>query len=112
MIHDNNNFSFYETIEDLQNDINEILIPENYQPSLTPTTIFIRAETAICFDIFQFELLTENCPPYIPDGFSPNNDGFNDFFNIQGLYDIFENHELLIYNRFALSIDLKLIILL
>ncbi|WP_452600616.1 gliding motility-associated C-terminal domain-containing protein [Pontimicrobium sp. MEBiC06410] len=94
-------FSFYETIEDLQNDINEILIPENYQPSSTPTTIFIRAETAICFDIFQFELLTENCPPYIPDGFSPNNDGFNDFFNIQGLYDIFENHELLIYNRYG-----------
>jgi len=94
-------FSFYETIEDLQNGINEILIPENYQPPLTPMTVFIRAETSLCFDIFQFELLTENCPPYIPDGFSPNNDGFNDFFNIQGLYDIFENHELLIYNRYG-----------
>ncbi len=98
---DYSELSFYETIEDLQNDINEILIPENYQPLSTPTTIFIRAETNLCFDVFQFQLLTENCPPYIPDGFSPNNDGFNDFFNIQGLYNVFDQHQLLIYNRYG-----------
>lgn len=94
-------FAFYDTIEDLQNGSNEVLIPENYQPSITPITIFIRAETNLCFDVFQFQLLTENCPPYIPDGFSPNNDGFNDFFNIQGLYDVFDAHQLLIYNRYG-----------
>ena len=49
----------------------------------------------------MFELLVENCPPYIPQVFTPNYDGFNDWFNIQGLYDIFERHQLLIYNRWG-----------
>ena len=44
-------------------------------------------------------LSNEGCPILIPDGFSPNGDGLNDFFNIQGLYDVFVNHKLLIYNR-------------
>ena len=57
--------------------------------------------TDICFDIFKFDLFTEHCPPYIPQGFSPNQDTNNDHFNIQGLYTIFENHELLIYNRYG-----------
>lgn len=94
-------FYFYSTIDDLQLVTNEIIIPENYNSSTTPQTIFIKAETDLCFDIFQFQLNTENCPPYIPQGFSPNGDGFNDYFNIQGLYNIFENHELLIYNRYG-----------
>ena len=44
-------------------------------------------------------LSNDGCPILIPDGFSPNGDGLNDFFNIQGLYDVFVNHKLLIYNR-------------
>lgn len=37
----------------------------------------------------------------IPEGFSPNNDGKNDWFNIQGLYDNYQNHRLKIYNRYG-----------
>ncbi|WP_431136186.1 gliding motility-associated C-terminal domain-containing protein [Psychroserpens mesophilus] len=37
----------------------------------------------------------------IPKGFSPNNDGKNDWFNIQGLYDNYQNHKLKIYNRYG-----------
>jgi gliding motility-associated-like protein len=61
----------------------------------------MRVESVPCYDIYQFEILVENCPPVVPQGFSPNNDGYNDWFNIQGLYDVFEQHELLIYNRFG-----------
>ena len=39
--------------------------------------------------------------PTIPQGFSPNEDGYNDWFNIDGLYDIYLQHELLIFNRFG-----------
>ena len=42
-----------------------------------------------------------NCSPNIPDGFSPNGDGFNDYFNIQNLYDVFIEHKLKIFNRFG-----------
>ena len=45
------------------------------------------------------ELSTDGCTLFIPEGFSPNGDGLNDLFNIQGLYDEFLNHKLLIYNR-------------
>ena len=42
-----------------------------------------------------------SCFPNIPDAFSPNNDGFNDYFNIQNLYDIFIDHKLKIFNRYG-----------
>jgi gliding motility-associated-like protein len=40
----------------------------------------------------------------IPQGFSPNDDGKNDWFNIQGLYNIYLKHELLIYNRYGVLV--------
>lgn len=93
-------FLFFETLEAISSNTN-IINPSNYFSNNTPQTIYITAMTDICFDIFKFDLFTEHCPPYIPQGFSPNQDTNNDHFNIQGLYTIFENHELLIYNRYG-----------
>jgi gliding motility-associated-like protein len=93
--------SFYESLEDLQANDNAIINPENYANTSNPQTIFVKVDNAPCFDIFEFEISVENCPPFVPDGFSPNDDGTNDWFNIQGLYDIFENHELKIFNRYG-----------
>jgi gliding motility-associated-like protein len=42
-----------------------------------------------------------SCFPNIPNGFSPNGDGLNDYFNIQNLYDVFIEHKLKIFNRFG-----------
>lgn len=52
-------------------------------------------------DSINVELSNEGCPVLVPQGFSPNGDGYNDWFNIQGLYDVFVNHKLLIYNRYG-----------
>ena len=93
--------SFYLTLDDLMIDMNEILNPENFFNTIAPQTIYIRVDNSICFEMYQFNLQIENCPPFIPQVFTPNNDGFNDWFNIQGLYDIFERHDLLIYNRYG-----------
>ncbi|WP_299112801.1 gliding motility-associated C-terminal domain-containing protein [uncultured Winogradskyella sp.] len=95
----NADFQFYETLEDLKDEISTISSPEAYTNNTNPQIIYIRLEKAICYEIFQFNIETENCPPEIPQGFSPNNDTINDWFNIQGLYDIFISHELKIYNR-------------
>lgn len=97
----NNNVAFYTSLLDLQNQENEIFDPTAYNNITNPETIYARVESDPCYDSYSFDVLVENCPPYIPDGFSPNNDGPNDWFNIQGLYDIFENHKLLIYNRYG-----------
>ncbi len=97
----NDNFTFFESLDDLNNNINAISNPSLYNNTINPQTIYIKKLTGLCFEIFQAELQVENCPPRIPEGFSPNNDGLNDWFNIQGLYDIFIAHELLIYNRYG-----------
>ncbi len=93
--------NYFTSLEDLQDNSNVILVPDNYQNNTLPQFIYIRLETALCYEIYRFELLIENCPPYVPEVFTPNNDGHNDWFNIQGLYDIFERHQLLIYNRWG-----------
>ncbi len=92
---------FFESLEDLETQAFEIINPEDYQTSTNPQTIFARVDNLPCYQAYDFELTVENCPPYIPEGFSPNDDGKNDWFNIQGLYDVFEQHELKIFNRYG-----------
>ncbi|TYB72148.1 T9SS type B sorting domain-containing protein [Bizionia algoritergicola] len=93
--------SYYEAENDLFNQENQILIPEYFDNDTSPQEIFIRVNTDFCFNFYKFIVSVKNCPPYIPQVFTPNHDGFNDWFNIQGLYTIFENHKLLIYNRWG-----------
>ncbi|MGF1554701.1 gliding motility-associated C-terminal domain-containing protein [Paucihalobacter sp.] len=100
------NYSFFETLEDLNSNVNIISNPTQYNNNTNPQPIYIKQITDACFEVFQSELQIENCPPRIPEGFSPNNDGLNDWFNIQGLYNVFINHELLIYNRYGTLIFL------
>ena len=92
---------YYESLDDLTVGSHEILIPYNYQNISSPQTIYLKLTNSECYEIAQFDLLIEKCPPLVPQGFSPNDDGYNDWFNIQGLYDIFTNHKLLIYNRYG-----------
>ena len=77
----------------------EIENPEAYQSSGGDQEIFVRLDTTICFAITSFWVRTENCPPFIPQGFSPNGDNVNDEFEISGLLNIYENFELKIYSR-------------
>lgn len=93
--------SYYESEMDLFNQENDILIPEYFENTSSPQEIYIRVNTNFCFNFYKFSVSVKNCPPYIPQVFTPNHDGFNDWFNIQGLYNIFEKHKLLIYNRWG-----------
>ncbi len=98
---ENDTYHFFETLEDLLVDTNEIINTDNYTNTQEPQKIYIKNNNEPCFDIYSFQLEIENCPPIIPQGFSPNDDGKNDWFNIQGLYNIYLNHELHIYNRYG-----------
>ncbi|WP_299335793.1 gliding motility-associated C-terminal domain-containing protein [uncultured Psychroserpens sp.] len=92
---------FFESLEDLEANTNDIINPENFSNTSNPQTIYVRVNNPPCYEAYSFEVSVENCPPYVPQGFSPNDDGVNDWFNIQGLYDIFEQHELKIFNRYG-----------
>ncbi|MDO1499999.1 gliding motility-associated C-terminal domain-containing protein [Winogradskyella maritima] len=98
---DEANATFYDNLNDLEMASNSILNSQDFQNSSDPQLIFVRLETELCYEIFQFIIETENCPPEIPEGFSPNGDSKNDTFNIRGLYDIFLEHRLFIYNRYG-----------
>tara|TARA_R110002072_G_scaffold182067_5_gene338261 strand:- start:21964 stop:24369 length:2406 start_codon:yes stop_codon:yes gene_type:complete len=91
--------NFYTSFEDALNTVNPIYFPSDYQSLGNPQVIYVRLDTEICFTISSFKISTTDCPPWIPEGFSPNNDGINDFFEISGLLNIFPEHELLIYSR-------------
>lgn len=92
---------FYETLEDAENELNPILNSHDYTAEITPKEIFIRIENKNCFSITSFILDIKNCSPTIYNAFTPNNDYFNDYFQIDGLRDIFTNFKLFIYNRWG-----------
>ena len=92
--------SFHESYDDAVQNINPILNSSNYEALTTPKEIFVRIDNG-CFSVTSFFLLTENCPPTVYNAVSPNGDGSNDTFFIDGLRDIFVNFELLIYNRWG-----------
>jgi gliding motility-associated-like protein len=93
---------FFESLSNAQNNINQILNTTNYNALTTPKTIFIRLDNGEgCYSVTSFLLTTKNCPPIVNNFVSPDNDGFNDTFHIEGLKDIFLNHKISIYNRWG-----------
>ncbi len=96
-------FAFYPSKEDFINDTAEINLAFEYLSTANPQTIYVKATNTLtgCFSHTTFQLSVYNCPPTIPDGFSPNGDGINEEFNIVGLYDIFVDFKLEVYNRWG-----------
>ena len=90
---------YYTSASDALIGINPIVNTQRFNNTQNPQEIFVRVDNEICFDIASFTVRVENCPPLIPQGFSPNADGINDTFEIQGLLDIFPDHRLEIYSR-------------
>ncbi len=91
--------TYYTNEADAIAGINPIQDPENYTNSIDPQRIYVRLDNIICFTVGFFNIRTENCPPFIPEGFSPNEDNINDEFEISGLLNVFENFDLKIYSR-------------
>ncbi|QMU65647.1 MAG: T9SS type B sorting domain-containing protein [Flavobacteriaceae bacterium] len=96
-------FKWYPTEEDLINDTNEINASFIYNNTANPQRLFIKTEngTTGCFSTNTILLQIENCPPMVYNLFSPNGDGINEEFTIEGLKNIFTRYQLLIYNRYG-----------
>ena len=69
-------------------------------------TVYARIDdnTSGCFNISSFTLITELCELTYPQAFSPNGDGINDTFLIEGLEQQYPNYELIVFNRAGLVI--------
>ncbi len=81
--------------------VNAISTPGSYQNGADPQTIYVRLENEICFTTSSFLIMTENCEPDIPEGFSPSGDNINDEFEIKNLLNIYLDFELTIYTRYG-----------
>ncbi|MCF6308770.1 MAG: gliding motility-associated C-terminal domain-containing protein [Flavobacteriaceae bacterium] len=97
----NDIITYYTTLENAIANENEISDPGSYQNGIDPQTIYVRLENEICFATASFLIETENCAPYIPEGFSPSGDGINDEFEISNLLNIYLDFELTIYSRYG-----------
>lgn len=94
--------TFYESQNDAIAEINQINNITNFEAITTPKTIWVRIEnTDGCYSIASFLLKSHNCKPTVYNAVSPNNDGLNDFFFIDGLRNIFMNFQLEVYNRWG-----------
>ena len=95
--------TFYTSEIDAINFTNQIVNLNNYEALQTPKTIWVRIDDSQngCYSLTSFELLTKNCEPIIYNAVSPDNDGLNDFFFIEGLRNVFVNFKLEIYNRWG-----------
>lgn len=96
----NYTISYYEYLDDAESRINPLAV--NYTLTSNPKTIYVRLENNelnSCYDIEEFEIkVNERC--IIPKGFSPNNDGLNDTFDISWLNAI----HVKIYDRFGIEV--------
>ncbi|MDT8347359.1 MAG: gliding motility-associated C-terminal domain-containing protein [Flavobacteriaceae bacterium] len=98
------NIAFFESLTDAELLQNAITNTNDYQNNDNPQVIYVRVDNEHCFEIDAFLLIVENCPPVIPNGFSPDGDGINDTFFIPDLRDVFPNFKLSIYNRYGVKV--------
>ena len=76
----------------------------NFSDIISETTAVYASQTiddCESVSLIEISIVIENCDIVIPQAISPNNDGLNDAFEIQNLYDVHENHTLKIYNRYG-----------
>lgn len=93
---------FFETMADANSNSNQIFNTGNYTAKATPKIIYVKLTNLDgCSSVTTFKLRTRNCPPKVYNAVTPNDDGENDFLIITGLYDIFMNHKLYVYNRWG-----------
>src|SRR5690606_21464484 len=92
---------FYPTLADAGQDENRINNPTSYLITSAPQQIFVRLSNGICYTIGSFLLNIKNCPPQPYNYITPNGDGINDSFIVEGLRGIFLNFKMSIYNRWG-----------
>lgn len=83
---------------------------EPFNPGINPIHLYSEVGTFnVTLDIendggcpssFNLDVCIEPVPVRVYNTFTPNNDGVNDFFEIEGL-EIYPNHKLTIYNRYG-----------
>lgn len=97
----NENISFYTSETDANTDANRIYNTTEYNNTTDPEQIYVRVDNGECYTVTSFLLNTRKCPPTTYNYVTPNDDGYNDTFFVEGLRDIFYDFKMSIYNRWG-----------
>ncbi|MBE99902.1 gliding motility-associated C-terminal domain-containing protein [Flavobacterium coralii] len=92
---------FYASEADANQDSNRIFNTSAYNSTTNPQEIFVRVDNQTCYSLISFMLSTKKCPPTTYNYVTPNGDGYNDAFFVEGLRNIFFNFKMSIYNRWG-----------
>lgn len=97
----NETVTFYTSQPNADQDLDRIYDTANYRISDSQTRIYVRLDNGTCHTTASFLLYTKKCKPTTFNYLTPNNDGVNDEFFVDGLRNIFLNFKMSIYNRWG-----------
>gem|GEM_PF-164504 len=97
----NETVTFYTSQQNADQDLDRIYNTADFRTQQNPQRIYVRLDNGTCFATASFLLRTKKCKPITYNYITPNNDGYNDTFVIDGLRNIFFNFKLKIYNRWG-----------
>jgi len=99
--YDGEEVTFYNSQPDADQAINPIYNTSSYSTTQNPERIYVRLDNGTCHTTASFLLNTKKCAPVTYNYVTPNADGYNDTFFVEGLRNIFLNFKITIYNRYG-----------
>lgn len=93
--------TFYLTQQNADQDIDRIYNTSQFTTTENPQRIYVRLFNGTCHTTASFLLKTKKCAPTTYNYVTPNNDGYNDNFFVEGLRNVFLNFKMTIYNRWG-----------
>lgn len=97
----NETVTFYTSQPNADQDFDRINNISNYKIEQNPTRIYVRLFNGTCHTTASFLLKTKKCKPVTHNYVTPNGDGLNDTFFVEGLRNVFFNFKMSIYNRWG-----------
>lgn len=93
--------TFHTSQPNADQDFDRIYNTSNYTIEQNPTRIYVRLFNGTCHTTASFLLKVKKCAPVTHNYVTPNGDGLNDSFFVEGLRNVFLNFKMSIYNRWG-----------
>jgi gliding motility-associated-like protein len=98
---DNEVVTFYGSQPTADQALDPIYNTTAYHTTQNPQRIYVRLDNGTCHTTASFLLQTKKCAPIVYNYVTPNGDGLNDGFFVEGLRNVFLNFKMSIYNRYG-----------
>lgn len=97
----NETVTFYRSQQMADQDLDRIYNLTDFKTTENPQRIYVRLDNGTCHTTASFLLRTKKCKPITYNYITPNGDGYNDSFVIDGLRNVFFNFKMKIFNRWG-----------